>query len=386
MCVENIVYTLSIQVVDFVRRIQLKCNLSNQIRGVCVKESASYLKMRLNKMKYKAYIPISIFISSQQLEHNTSLHLCRQKMAAERLKAKYTNLNNTFAFTGSSNVSRTLGKKHQDNVTKILNEIKAFSLHRPARKHFPRRRVICPGLNHQFHADLIDLKKYKRENDNMQYVLTVIDCLSKWGAAVPVKNKTATVVAEAFEKIMSDNNRFCKSLQVDMGKEFYGQAFLKMLSQHNIKIFSTFSEIKNSICERFNRTVMERLSRYWTHAGHHRYIDVLPALINNYNNSFHRSIKTKPILVTKENEIDVFNTLYKEPTKSVEESKFKVGDVVRIQSQKAQFDKGYQKNWSNSLYRIDRIKQTVPHHYMISNVEDGEEILGGFYDYELQKI
>jgi hypothetical protein len=307
-------------------------------------------------------------------------------MASDKLKANYVNLKNTYAFTGSSNVSRNLGRKHKDNVVQILNEIKAFSLHRPARKNFPRRRVICPGLNHQFHADLIDLKKYKRENNNMQYVLTVIDCLSKWGAAVPVKNKTATVVSEAFERIMIDNNRFCKSLQVDMGKEFYGQAFLKMLSRYNIKIFSTFSEIKNSICERFNRTLMDRLSRYWTHTGQHRYIDVLPSIINNYNHSFHRSIKTKPILVTKENEIKIFNTLYDKPTKSSDKTKFKVGDLVRIQSQKAHFDKGYDKNWSNTLYRIDRIKLSVPHHYMLSNADNGEEILGGFYDYELQKV
>jgi hypothetical protein len=306
-------------------------------------------------------------------------------MESGNIKDKYVDLKNTYAFTGSSNVKRNISKMGTNKITPLLNAIKAFSVHRPVRKNFQRRRVICPGLNNQFHADLIDVKKYKKENGNMQYILTVIDCLSKWGAAVPVKNKTAAVVAEAFEKIMVDNNRVCRYLQVDMGKEFYGSPFLKMLKRYNIKIFSTFSEIKNSIGERFNRTIMDRISRYWTHVGRHKYIDILSQVVDNYNNSYHRSIKTKPSLVTKENEMNVFRTLYPEATKSESLPKYKVGDIVRIASQKALFDKGYRNNWSNSLYRIRGFKNSVPHHYFIEAM-NGEEIIGGFYEHEIQKV
>jgi len=170
-----------------------------------------------------------------------------------------------------------------------------------------------------------------------------------------------------------------------MGKEFYGKPFLKMLEKYNIKIFSTFSEIKNSIAERFNRTILDKLSRYWTHSGSNRYIEALPRIVNNYNNSIHRSTKYKPNEVNKDNEMDVFKNLYPNPTKNYSPSKLKIGDTVRISTQKGIFSKGYSSNWSENLYTIVKIKPTEPKHYVLHAI-DGEEIYGGFYDYELIKV
>jgi len=303
----------------------------------------------------------------------------------ENLKQDYTNLNSTFAFSGASSVRKHTKLKNFGKIQKELNTLHSFSVHQPSRKNFPRRRVMCIGLNNQFHADLIDVKKYKKQNNHYQYLLTIIDCLSKWGHVVPVKNKTATEVASAFEKVMVDNNRFCKYLQVDMGKEFYGKPFLKMLENYNITIFSTYSEIKNSIAERFNRTILEKLSSYWTHSGSHRYIEALPRIVNNYNNSIHRSTKHKPNEVNKDNEMDVFKNLYPKTTKNYSPSKLMIGDIVRISTQKGIFSKGYSNNWSENFYKIMEIKPTEPKHYVLQAM-DGEEIYGGFYDYELKKV
>jgi hypothetical protein len=179
------------------------------------------------------------------------------------------------AFSGVSGFSKNTGIKRK-TAARSLKSLSTVSLHAPFRKG-NRRRVYCPSIDHQWHADLIDLKKLKGEgNGNNQYILTVIDCFSKWGQAVPVRNKCATTVAVSFEQILKNSSRCPSLLQVDQGKEFYGKAFLKMAAEYKIKVFSTYSEIKNSICERWNRTLLERLSRIWTHRNSYKYIDVLP--------------------------------------------------------------------------------------------------------------
>ena len=105
---------------------------------------------------------------------------------------------------------------------------------------------------------------------------------------------------------------------------------------------------------------------------------MLVHILSKYNNTIHRTIKTKPIDVTgdsyaKYNE----NSNKKDP-------KFKVGDHVRISKYKNIFAKGYTPNWSEEVFVINKIKNTVPWAYAISDL-NGEEITGSFYVKELQK-
>lgn len=306
------------------------------------------------------------------------------KSEQERILSMYVNPDFSSSFSGSTTFSKSI-KIQPKKTSQILSEENSFSLHRPARKKFPRRGVICDGIDKQWNSDLIYLKRYKKENENMQYLLTIIDCCSKWCVVIPIKNKCATTVAIAFEKVMLNSGRYCKSLQVDMGKEYYGSAFTKLMDKYNIKMFSTFSEIKNSVGERFNRTILEKLARYWTHASNHKYIDVLPRLVRNYNSSYHRSIKMTPNDVCRENEIQVFNNLYPDILTGNGPPRFKINDLCRIARYKSFFDKGYSEKWSRKLYKIIEIKNKYPRHYILQS-QEGEDIQGGFYEQELQII
>lgn len=125
-----------------------------------------------------------------------------------------------------------------------LADTGTVSLHALVRRHGPRRRVICQGINNQWHADLIDLRKHKRQNDNFQYILTVIDCFSKVGEAKAIKNKCTITVAKAFEGILKQRRTSPQNLQVDMGSEFYGQSFQNVCKKYSINMFSVYSEIK----------------------------------------------------------------------------------------------------------------------------------------------
>ena len=66
------------------------------------------------------------------------------------------------------------------------------------------------------------------------------------------------------------------------------------------------------------------------------------------------------------------------------EPKYEVGDHVRISKHKNIFAKGYAQNWSEEVFTISRIKNTVPQTYVVSGL-NGEEITGSFYEKELQK-
>ena len=105
---------------------------------------------------------------------------------------------------------------------------------------------------------------------------------------------------------------------------------------------------------------------------------MLHDIVNKYNNTVHRSIKMKPIDVTSDSYAE-----YNEDS-NVTKPKFKVGDHVRISKYKNIFAKGYTPNWSEEVFLVSKIKNTVYWTYVISDLND-ELITGSFYERELQK-
>ena len=84
--------------------------------------------------------------------------------------------------------------------------------------------------------------------------------------------------------------------------------------------------------------------------------------------------------------IDVKDNTYINTSKEInnKDSKFKVGDYVRISKYKNIFAKGYMPNWSEEVFVIKIVKNTIPWAYVINDL-NGEEIIGTFYEKELQK-
>ena len=116
-----------------------------------------------------------------------------------------------------------------------------------------------------------------------------------------------------------------------------------------------------------------------TAIGKNVYYDVLDDVVNKYNNTKHSTIKMKPIDVRDNNNKRVYIVEHNE-----KRSTFKVGDRVRISKFKNIFAKGYTPNWSKEIFIVDKINDTVPYTYNLKDLND-EEIIGSFYDQELQK-
>ena len=142
-------------------------------------------------------------------------------------------------------------------------------------------------------------------------------------------------------------------------------------------MYSTYDEGKSVVAERFIRTLKNKSDKHMTATGKNVYY-VLDDVVNKYNNTKHSTIKMKPIDVGHNNKrvyIDEHNE---------KDSKFKVVDGVRISRYKNIFAKGYAPNWSSEIFIVDKINDTVPHTYNRKDLND-EEIIGSFYDKELQE-
>ena len=258
----------------------------------------------------------------------------------------------------------------------------ADELHKPVRKNFPKRYVFVRHVDDTWGADLVDMKSLAKQNNGNKYILMVIDVFSKYGWAVPIKFKSATAVKDALESILK--NATPKKIWADKGTEFYNQKVRQLLNKHNIQLYSTENEEKCSVIERWNRTIKTQLWKYFTANGTHKYIDILQPLIDKYNTTKHRSIGCTPLDARKSsNYQQVFKNLYFKKVQQRGTPKFKVGDKVRLAIQKNKFEKAYIINWTDRVYTIKEVKNTIPVTYTVED-ERGLQHKGTFYDQELQ--
>ena len=138
------------------------------------------------------------------------------------------------------------------------------------------------------------------------------------------------------------------------------------------------NEGKSVVAERFIRTLKTKIYKYMTSVSKNVYIDKLDDIVGEYNNTYHRKIKMKPVNVKDNTYID-----FKKEVND-KDPKFKVGDHVRISKYKNIFAKGYTPNWSEEVFVIKKVKNTVPWTYVINDL-NGEKIIGTFYEKELRK-
>ena len=203
------------------------------------------------------------------------------------------------------------------------------------------------------------------------------DVYSKYAFVVPLKDKKGISIVNAFNEIIKQSNRKPNKIWVDQGSEFYNRVFKKWLSDNDIIMYLTYNEGKSIVAESFIRTLKNKLYKHMTATGKNVYYDVLGDVVNEYNNTKHNTIKMKPIDVgdNKRVYIDEHNE---------KDSRLKVGDRVRISKFKNIFATGYTPNWSKEIFIVDKINDTVPYTYNLKDL-NGEEIIGSFYDKELQK-
>lgn len=303
----------------------------------------------------------------------------------------YYNVSNPAGYSSLNKLTNAMrGKMNKDEVKKWLQSQETYTLHKPVVRRFTRNKYILSNYNELWQVDLSDMRTYSQYNDGFKYILCVIDVFSKYAFARPMKKKDSESVKKCFESIFSEARATPRHIQSDKGTEFVSKVVRDYFKNKKINYYTTNNpDIKASIVERFQRTLKMKMWRYFTHRNTYKYIDILQELLYSYNNSYHSSIKMRPVDVNFNNIMTVWSNLYdrqKSEIKAFNNTSLNIGDHVRITKYKHIFQKGYETNWSDEIFIIESIINRSPHLvYTLKDLQD-EPITGTFYSKELQKV
>ncbi|CAB3983942.1 integrase core domain-containing [Paramuricea clavata] len=194
--------------------------------------------------------------------------------------------------------------------------------------------------------------------------------------------KAVNLLLEEFKKRFG---KYPEVAQFDEGKEFYNVGARDLLQKHDVRYFSTNSDRKTAIVERFNRTLKTMMWKYFYSKGTYNWVDAIDELTNNYNHTKHSSILMRPADVSKSNKDHVWITLYGYGLGEFPLPKLRVDDTVRITKYKNIFTNGYEANFTEEIFKVLKIFRGDPNMYEIES-HDGEPIIGKFYEEELSAV
>ena len=242
---------------------------------------------------------------------------------------------------GSGFVKDTTKLSSLERSTSIL----ADELHKPVIKKFNKRKVYSQFKDNIRGVDLADMQSLSRKNKGIKYFLCAIDLFSKYAFVFPLKDKKGISIVNACNKIIKQSRRKSNKISLDQGGEFYNNVFKKWLLDNDIIMYSTYNEGKSVVAERFIRTLKNKFYKHMTATGKNVYYDVLDDVVNKYNNTKHNTIRMKPVDVKNDKRVYI-------DEHNERDSRFKVGDRVRISKYKNIFAKGYTPNWSTEMFLL----------------------------------
>ena len=277
-------------------------------------------------------------------------------------------------------------KVTRKQVREFLKTQSEYTIHRAVKRKFPRHRAIVPYIGYEIEADCAYMTQYVDKNDGYAYFLVSIDCFSKLAHTAPLKSLKGAEVSKALESLLT---KFTKAERVrtDLGSEFKSRVTQNMLRRLGIKHFYSSNETKCHFAERLIRTLKSLLYRYMTSKNTHRWVDQLQSITENYNNTYHRSIKRTPASVTPSDEHQLSKLMYDTSlTAPGKTPVFQLNDTVRISSLKSKFHRDFDESWTREYFLVsDReIKQGIPV-YRLKDLQN-EPLQSTYYHQELQKI
>jgi hypothetical protein len=219
--------------------------------------------------------------------------------------------------------------------------------HRPRKHYYP---ITAPP--HSYQADLIFFKN-KHINNGYNAALTLIEITSRMGFCYLMKGKKTPQVMQALGKFYGDVNKQVTNLTTDRGSEFKSREFNAWVAKHKIRHFLA-DERDHSIMgmiERFNGTIKTLINKYMAAYSTKKFIDALPNLLFNYNNTVHSSIGYAPVNVTPK-EGALIRIEARKRTRALDKRKnINVGDSVRVRQERGLFEKAG-KTWSDKVYSV----------------------------------
>lgn len=322
----------------------------------------------------------------------------REQKVRDLLDHLFKDIHSPASFTSPEPLFREAKKRMRGITRREVNDYLAsqdvYTLHRRAVRKYRRLPTLAAGLHTEWQGDLAIFDKLARQNRGFKYLLVCIDTLSRQIFVEPVRSKHSANMIDAFERLFNRAGVVPWKLMTDQGLEFTAKRVQEYFHSKELQHFPMFTSPKfhAGMAERANRSIKERLYRYFTERRTHRWIDVIQDIVNGINNSPNSSIGMRPVDVTFAN-AEKLRARLREEAESKHQPKrwrtrrFRVGDRVRVEKGKQVFQKGYMPNFTGELFTVERVR-CVPYQpptYRIKN-DAGEVVKGWFYASDLCRV
>ena len=186
------------------------------------------------------------------------------------------------------------------NQKELVSKNELDELHKPIIRKFKKRKGYCSIKDSIWGIDLADMQLISKYNKGIRYLLCAIDSFSKYAFFVSLKDKKGTTIANALQKILNNNlKRKPSKIWVDQDSEFQNNSSKKMLQENRIEMYSTHNEWKSVIAGRFIKTLKNKIYKHITDISKNVYFNVLNDIVDKCNNTYHKTIKMKPINIKK---------------------------------------------------------------------------------------
>ena len=170
------------------------------------------------------------------------------------------------------------------------NQQLANELHKPIIRKFKKRKVYSSFKDNIWDVDLADMQLISKYNKGIRYLLCAIDLFSKYAFVVSLKDKQGVTITNAFKSILDNSKRKPNKVWTDQGSEFYRNIFKKWLKDKDIIMYLTHKG-KFVVAETFIRTLKNKIYKHMTAISKNVYFNDLDYIVDEYNNTYHKTIK-----------------------------------------------------------------------------------------------
>ena len=311
------------------------------------------------------------------------------------LRGIYNDPEHPAGFSGASTVYKAVRSEGRYEITQKqiktwLASQDAYATFKPARKRFPRPKVIVSSKDQTWDCDCLSLKYHTSDNKGFGYILVCVDVFTRYLYTRPLVALQGVRVKEAYEDIFVYNEK-PSTVRSDHGSEFVNKTVEQFFLSQNIKHYLTSNEIKTSHGERVIQTLRMRIARLFRARNDFNWIDHLKELTEAYNTSNHTALNSTPSEAMCDTEkTELWHWQYKRNDTATKTGpnlayEFAVGDRVRISYLRESFHRAYDHSWTKEIYTITHRRMTQGFQKYQIKSWDNEPIVGEFYKEELQK-
>jgi hypothetical protein len=324
-------------------------------------------------------------------------------MNAIQLQTLWKRGNDPASFSGTSIFKRRTRAKDGLLKKEVFPYLNTYTKFRVAKRPRVYNPYFVRKIRKVIQSDLIFMDQPRfmvEQNEGYRYVLIVQDIFSRKIWARPVKNKQGRTVSTALREILTNMAPFSENarLVIDRGTEYLNREVRALLQSFGLDITHP-SDGHASHVERANLSLQRLLfQNMYERGGPRRWLDFLPEAVNIMNNRYHRIIRMSPNEAEDPVNLNQLfeamslkqtDAVYKEmlPNSKKKPSKFKLGDVVRIQKEKRIFNRGYQPTFTDEVFKVSQILDHLPiTMYKLTEWDEVTEIQGNFYPEELTLV